>query len=59
MRGLKILAFMLLGAVVMVGCLLWVSQFFNLKDDTTPVIWIENLQQGNGDEKLDAQYEGD
>lgn len=36
--------FMLGGAVIMLGCLLWVSQFFNLDDDTTPVIWIEDLQ---------------
>jgi hypothetical protein len=31
------------GAFVTYLCLTWVAQFFNLKDDSTPVIWIEAL----------------
>lgn len=42
MKILKVLCFMALGAVVMIGCLLWMAQFFNLEDDTIPVIWLDN-----------------
>jgi hypothetical protein len=41
MKFLKFFGFMVLGAIFMVACLLWVSQFFNLEDDTSPVIWID------------------
>lgn len=44
MRILKLLGFMALGAIVMIACLLWISQFFGPQDDVTPVIWLEALQ---------------
>lgn len=31
------------GAIVTFLCLTWVAQFFNPKDDSTPVIWLESL----------------
>ena len=34
--------FMMGGAVVMVLCLLWISQFFTGGGDVIPVIWMES-----------------
>ena len=58
-RVLKIFAFMCLGAIVMIACLLWISQFFNLEDDTTPVIWLENLPDGASENSLEPEYQQD
>ena len=51
MRWLRIVVFMLGGVGVMAGCLLWVSQFFTGEGESTPVIWIENLQNAGGEEE--------
>ncbi|HLS97710.1 MAG: hypothetical protein WDA10_06320 [Porticoccaceae bacterium] len=41
MKALKILCFMVLGAAVMLGSMLWVAQFFTGDGDVTPVIWLD------------------
>jgi len=46
MKSLKFLVFMILGAAVMFGSLLWMSQFFNNDDERIPVIWLNT-----GDER--------
>ena len=40
MKSLKFLGFMVLGALVMLGMLLWMSQFYNNQDERIPVIWL-------------------
>lgn len=40
MKPLKFLGFMMLGAAVMFGILLWMSQFYNNQDERIPVIWL-------------------
>ena len=57
MKFLKMLSFMAMGAIFMVSCLLWVSQFFRTEGNMTPVIWLENVDRsedfGQGDEPAD------
>ncbi|KJS07820.1 MAG: hypothetical protein VR73_07895 [Gammaproteobacteria bacterium BRH_c0] len=54
MKFFKMLCFMAMGAIFMVACLLWVSQFFRGDGNMTPVIWLENVDRsedfGQGDE---------
>jgi len=40
MKFLKPLCFMVAGAGVMFGCLLWMSQFFTNEEERIPVIWL-------------------
>lgn len=49
MKAVKILCFMVLGAAVMLGCLLWVAQFFTGDGDVTPVIWLDAVPPGADD----------
>jgi len=43
MSLLRSLFILIAGAFVTYLCLTWVAQFFNLKDDAMPVIWIQAL----------------
>ncbi|MFA5496330.1 MAG: hypothetical protein WC247_16315 [Porticoccaceae bacterium] len=54
MKIFKVLCFMALGAVVMIGCLLWMSQFFNIEGDSTPVIWLNNSPVSGDDSGADG-----
>jgi hypothetical protein len=60
MKFFRLLAFMVLGATVMIVCLLWVAQFFGIEDDTTPVIWLEKgVQYDESSESGPPRLPGD
>ncbi len=52
MRLLRIVTILVLAAGVMIGCMLWVSQFFGGQGEGTPVIWLEKMR-GDADGQED------
>ena len=53
-RWVRTILFMLGGATIMLLCLLWVSQFFTGSGNVIPVIWIEEVPNGETPQDQDA-----
>ncbi len=45
MKFLKMFCFMVLGALVMVGTLTWISQFFTGEREVSPLIWLDTNRE--------------